>query len=180
MIEFIKNLALDICMVRGTKEPKMSDIIYTLHPRMLPTLLFRVAHLFTQYHLGIIGKLFALLNQILFGCDIARSAKIAGGLYLPHPTGVVVGENAIIGKNCILHQGVTLGDRGEYHEGSDPVLGDYIEVGTGAKILGNIHIGNYARIGANAVVLEDIEEYVVAVGIPAKPLYIREDKPSIN
>jgi serine O-acetyltransferase len=93
---------------------------------------------------------------------------------------VVVGESAIVGRNCILHQGVTLGDRGECHEGSDPVLGDYIEVGTGAKILGNIHISDYARIGANSVVLEDVEAYVVAAGIPAKPLYVREDKPSLE
>jgi serine O-acetyltransferase len=144
---------------------------------MLPVLLFRVSSLFSKYHLGIIGKIIALVNQILFSCDIARNAKIEGGLYLPHPSGVVVGENVVIGKNCILHQGVTLGDRGECHEGSDPTLGDYIEVGTGAKVLGAIHLGDYALVGANAVVLQDVEPYGVVGGIPAKLLHIRDDKP---
>jgi len=174
---FIHALRLDIHMVRGISENKSSDILYIVHPRMWPVVIFRLSSLFTQYRLGIVGKVFAILNQILFSCDIARNAKIAGGLYLPHPSGVVVGEHAIVGKNCILHQGVTLGDRGECHEGSDPVLGDFIEVGTGAKVLGVVHLGNYVRVGANSVVLKDVEAYGVVAGVPAKLITIRDDKP---
>lgn len=176
-MKFMHTLRLDVHMVRGTSVNSSSDILYILHPRMWPVVIFRLSSLFTQYHLGIVGKVFAILNQILFSCDIARSAKIAGGLYLPHPSGVVVGEHAIVGRNCILHQGVTLGDRGECHEGSDPVLGDFIEVGTGAKILGNVHLEDYARVGANAVVLKDVEAYGVVAGVPAKLISIRDDKP---
>jgi serine O-acetyltransferase len=176
----IQKLRLDIQMVRGSSENKKNDFLYVLHPRMWPVVLFRLAHFFSQNHLGILGKIFSILNQILFSCDIARHASIEGGLYLPHPVGVVVGESAILGKNCILHQGVTLGDRGECHEGSDPILGDCIEVGTGAKILGNITLGDYVRIGANAVVLKDIEAYAIAVGIPAKIIRFREEKPLNN
>ncbi|QOR61951.1 serine O-acetyltransferase [Sulfurovum sp. ST-21] len=176
-MHFLQTLRLDIHMVRGTSQNRSTDLLYVIHPRMWPVVLFRLSSLFTRCRLGIIGKLFSLLNQILFSCDIARGARIGGGLYLPHPSGVVVGENAIIGRNCILHQGVTLGDRGECHEGSDPVLGDYIEVGTGAKILGAVHLGDYARVGANAVVLNDVEPYGVVAGIPAKLIKIREDKP---
>jgi len=174
---FIHTLRLDIHMVRGTSEHKSSDILYIVHPRMWPVVIFRLSYLFTQYHLGIVGKVFAILNQILFSCDIARNAKIAGGLYLPHPSGVVIGEHAIVGKNCIIHQGVTLGDRGECHEGSDPILGDYIEVGTGAKVLGVVHLGDYVRVGANSVVLKDVEAYGVVAGVPAKLIAIRDDKP---
>lgn len=176
-MKFMHTLRLDVHMVRGTSENNSSDILYILHPRMWPVVIFRLSSLFTKYHLGIVGKVFAIINQILFSCDIARSAKIAGGLYLPHPSGVVVGEHAVVGKNCILHQGVTLGDRGECHEGSDPVLGDFIEVGTGAKILGNVRLGDYARVGANAVVLKDVEAYGVVAGVPAKLIAIRDDKP---
>jgi len=176
MKTLINNLADDICILRGGKSHRWSDLFFLLHPRLLPVVLVRLAFFFSRYHLGIIGKLIALLNQILFGCDIARNAKIDGGLYLPHPVGIVVGENAIIGKNCILHQGVTLGDRGERHQGSDPIVEDFVEIGTGAKILGAIKIGRYARIGANSVVLKDVEPFGVAAGLPAKTIKLREDK----
>ncbi len=176
MKTFIKLLSADILMVRSKKTKSFTDIIYILHPKMLPILLVRISHLLTRFHLGILGKIVALLNQILFGCDIARNAKIDGGLYLPHPNGVVVGENAIIGKNCILHQGVTLGDRGECHQGSDPTVGDYVEIGTGAKVLGNIYIGRYARVGANSVVLKNVEAFMVVAGLPAEVISVRSDK----
>ena len=174
---FIRKLRLDIHMVRGISENKSSDILYIVHPRMWPVVIFRLSSLCTKYHLGVVGKVFAIINQILFSCDIARNATIAGGLYLPHPSGVVVGEHATVGKNCILHQGVTLGDRGECHEGSDPILGDFIEVGTGAKVLGAVRLGDYVRVGANSVVLKDVEAYGVVAGIPAKLIAIRDDKP---
>ncbi len=180
MIKTIKALAADILMVRGKEKNSFLDIVYIGHPRVIPVFLVRLASLLTQYKLGFLGKILAFINQILFGCDIARGAKIDGGLYLPHPSGVVVGENAIVGKNCILHQGVTLGDRGECHSGSDPIVEDYVEVGTGAKILGSIRIGRYARIGANSVVLQDVEEFGVAVGLPAKTISIRKDKKELE
>ena len=172
-----RKLRLDIHMIRGISKNTKSDFLYLMHPRIWPVVLFRLSHFFTQNHLGIVGKIISILNQILFSCDIARNARIEGGLYLPHPVGVVVGETAVIGKNCILHQGVTLGDRGECHAGSDPQLDDYIEVGTGAKILGAVHLGNYVRVGANSVVLKDVAAYEVAAGIPAKVIAIRDDKP---
>lgn len=169
-------LSQDILMVRHKETSSISDIVFIIHPRLLPILLFRISSFLNKYYLGVIAKIVSIINQILFGCDIARSAKIDGGLYLPHPTGVVVGENAIIGRNCILHQGVTLGDRGEEHQGSDPSLGDFIEVGTGAKILGALHIGDYSRIGANSVVLKNFEKASIIVGAPAKCIGFREDK----
>ncbi len=176
MKTFIKLLLADILMVRSRDTNSLTDAVYILHPRMIPVFLVRVSHLLSQIHLGILGKIVALLNQILFGCDIARNAKIDGGLYLPHPQGVVVGENAIIGKNCILHQGVTLGDRGECHQGSDPTISDYVEIGTGAKVLGSISLGRYARVGANSVVLKDVEAFMVVAGLPAKVISVRSDK----
>lgn len=148
-----------------------------LHPRFAPVLLFRLASLCQQARLGGLAKLFALLNQILFGCDIAREARFGGGLYLPHPNGVVVGEQVRAGRNCILHQGVTLGARGEEHELANPCLGDDVEVATGAKVLGGVHLGDSARIGANAVVLIDVPAYGVAVGIPARVVRLRADAP---
>ncbi len=174
----MKNLFIlikeDISMFRNKETLGIKDYFMVLNPRMYPVILFRISSFFQQSHLGIIAKIFSTINFVLFGCDIAKGAKIQGGLYLPHPSGVVIGEYAIIGHNCIIHQGVTLGDRGEEHETSNPTLGDYVEIGTGAKILGKILLDDYSRIGANSVVLKDTPKYAVVVGIPAKVIKYRK------
>ncbi len=141
---------------------------FLLHPRFWPVLLIRLSQGAYRCRLKLFARALALLNQILFGCDVARGAQIEGGLYLPHPQGIVIGEYARIGKNCIIHQGVTLGDRGEEHGVPELRIGAEVEIATGAKILGCLTIGDYARIGANAVVLENVPAAAVAVGIPAR------------
>ena len=98
------------------------------------------------------------------GADIPLNSKIDGGLLIPHPNGIVIHPNAIIGPNCLIFQQVTIG------EGSKPglpIIEGHVDIGAGAKILGGIHIGAHARIGANAVVLNDIPGNTSAVGIPA-------------
>jgi len=171
IFNLIKN---DIAMFRNKDHLGFKDYLMVLNPRMYPIILVRLSSFFYDCHLGIIAKIFSTFNFILFGCDIARGAKIQGGLYLPHPSGVVIGEYAIIGRNCIIHQGVTLGDRGEEHETSNPTLGDYVEIGTGAKILGKIFLDDYSRVGANSVVLKDTPKYSVVVGAPANIIKYRE------
>ena len=98
------------------------------------------------------------------GADIPLNSKIDGGLLIPHPNGIVIHPNAIIGPNCLIFQQVTIG------EGSKPglpIIEGHVDIGAGAKILGGIHIGAHARIGANAVVINDISANKTAVGIPA-------------
>jgi len=164
----------DIAMFRNKEELGFKDYLMVFNPRMYPIIMVRIATLFYNNHLGILAKIISTFNFILFGCDIARGAKIQGGLYLPHPSGVVIGEYATIGRNCIIHQGVTLGDRGEEHETSNPTLGDFVEIGTGAKILGKIFLDDYSRVGANSVVLKDTPKYSVVVGAPASVIKYRE------
>jgi serine O-acetyltransferase len=99
------------------------------------------------------------------GADIpVNSARIAGGLMIPHPNGVVVHPEAVIGPNCILFQQVTIGTG---PKPGVPRLGGHVDVGPGAKILGGVTIGDHAVIGANAVVLNDVPAGAVAVGVPA-------------
>ncbi len=98
------------------------------------------------------------------GADIPLNSKIGGGLLIPHPNGIVIHPDAIIGPNCLIFQQVTIG------AGSKPglpIIEGHVDIGAGAKILGNIHIGAHARIGANAVVINDIPANTTAVGIPA-------------
>jgi serine O-acetyltransferase len=99
------------------------------------------------------------------GADIPINTVIAGGLLVPHPNGIVIHPEAVIGPNCLLFQQVTLGSLGTV-EGV-PRLGGHVDVGAGAKLLGAITVGDHARIGANAVVLRDVPPGATALGIPA-------------
>jgi serine O-acetyltransferase len=98
------------------------------------------------------------------GADIPLNSHVAGGLLIPHPNGIVVHPEARIGPNCLLFQQVTIGTG---PKPGLPELGGHVDVGPGAKILGGIRIGDHAVIGANAVVITDVPEGGVAVGIPA-------------
>lgn len=102
--------------------------------------------------------------SVLTGADIPLNCKIGGGLLIPHPQGIVIHPDAVIGQNCLIFQQVTLGTR---NDSSPPTVGDHVDIGAGAKVLGSINIGNHAKIGANAVVLTSVPNGKTAVGIPA-------------
>lgn len=105
--------------------------------------------------------------SVVTGADIPLDCNIGGGLLLPHPNGVVIHPGARIGPNCLIFQQVTIGTR----DGSlPPEIQGHVDIGAGAKILGNVTIGNHVRIGANAVVLIDVPAGRTAVGIPARIL----------
>ena len=106
------------------------------------------------------------------GADVPLNAELGGGLVLLHPNGIVIHARARLGPNCLLFQQVTIGtDR----QGGVPVLGGHVDVGAGAKLIGAIRIGDHALIGANAVVLRDVPEGCVAVGVPARILAKRTE-----
>jgi serine O-acetyltransferase len=98
------------------------------------------------------------------GAEITLGTRIGGGLLIPHPNGIVIHPDAIIGPNCLIFQQVTLavGERGA------PRIGGHVDIGAGAKILGAISLGDHSKIGANAVVLQDVPPFATAVGIPAR------------
>lgn len=109
--------------------------------------------------------------QTVTGTDIPLETEIGGGLLLPHPNGIIIHPKAVIGPNCLLFQQVTIGTRD--NEGT-PVLGGHVDVGAGAKIIGNVRIGDHAKIGANSVVLHDVPEGATVVGIPARIVLPKE------
>ncbi len=102
------------------------------------------------------------------GIEIHPGAKIGKNLFIDHGTGVVIGETTIIGNNVMLYHGVTLGGTGKDKGKRHPTIKDGVLIGTGAKILGNITIGENSKIGANAVVLKDVPPNSTVVGIPGK------------
>lgn len=103
--------------------------------------------------------------SVVCGADIPLNTTLGGGLLLPHPNGVVIHPAAVLGPNCLVFQQVTIGTRGP--DGA-PQIGGHVDIGAGAKILGPVRIGDHAVIGANAVVLCDVPDHGVAVGIPAR------------
>jgi len=108
--------------------------------------------------------------------EIHPDATIGKRLFIDHGTGVVIGETTEIGDDCTIYQGVTLGGTGKDKGKRHPTLGNHVMVGSGAKVLGPIHIGNHVRIAAGAVVLNDIPDHCTAVGVPARVVRCNGEK----
>ena len=150
-----------------------------MSPRFMPVLLCRIAHALYCLKLVPLAKAVSLLNFFLFGIEIAVRCPIGRGLFLPHTQGTVIGAWSI-GENATIFQGVTLGAREvdfSYTEQSRPVIGDGVTIGSGAKVLGGLFIGNGARIGANSVVLQSIPAQALAVGAPARVVQRLQGEP---
>ena len=106
----------------------------------------------------------------LFQVDIHPAARLGQGLFFDHATGIVIGETAVIGDNCSLLHSVTLGGTGKAHEDRHPKLGRGVLVGAGAKVLGNIAVGDGAKVAAGSVVLSPVQPYCTVAGVPARPV----------
>ena len=120
-----------------------------------------------------IARLRHMLWSIITQSDISLEATLGEGLKIPHPNGIVIHEDAVIGRDCMIMQQVTVGmiDGGEI-----PTLGNDVYVGAGAKIIGRLTVGNGARIGANAVVLTDVPAGATAVGVPARVIQSKKTR----
>ncbi|KFD21692.1 serine O-acetyltransferase [Yokenella regensburgei] len=137
--------------------------------KMTPVILYRMSHFCFKKRIPIVGKIFALVNFIVFGVEIAANCKIGGGFFIPHSQGIVIGASEI-GKNATIYQQVTLGAKNidiPFNHANRPVLGDNVVVASGAKILGGIRIGDNVIVAANAVVMQSCDNNVLLVGIPA-------------
>ena len=103
--------------------------------------------------------------SVICGADIPLNCNIGGGLLIPHPNGIVIHPSAEIGVNCLIHQQVTIGTK---RDGGFPKIKGHVDIGAGAKILGDIVVGEHALIGANAVVIADVDDGCTVAGIPAR------------
>ena len=128
----------------------------------------RIAHWLWQQGRHSLALFFQNRMSVVFGVDIHPAAQLGYGLMLDHATGLVIGETTVIGNNVSIHQSVTLGGTGK--EGGDrhPKVGDGVLISAGAKILGNICIGEGAKVGAGSVVLHAVPPHTTVAGVPAK------------
>lgn len=141
------------------------------YPGLQALVLHRFSHWLYNLGLPVIPRLLSHIGRFLTGIEIHPGATIGKGVFIDHGMGVVIGETAIIGNYCLIYQGVTLGGTGKQSGKRHPTLGENVVVGTGAKVLGNILIGNNVRIGAGSVVLKDVPSDCTVVGIPGRIVY---------
>ncbi len=129
---------------------------------------YRVAHRLHLWRLKFLARFLSQWARWLTGIEIHPGAQIGRGIFIDHGMGVVIGETTVIGDNVTLFQGVTLGGTGKEKGKRHPTLGNNVVVGAGAKVLGNIQIGEQVSVGANAVVLQDVPANSTVVGVPGR------------
>jgi serine O-acetyltransferase len=139
-------------------------------------LFYRFAHWLGKKRIPFIPRALSQFARFITGIEIHPGATIGSGLFIDHGMGVVIGETTEIGDNVTLFQGVTLGGTGKQRGKRHPTLGSHVVVGAGAKVLGPIKIGNYVKIGANSVVLQDVPDHSTVVGIPGKIVRIKDER----
>ena len=150
--------------------------VVLLYPGFHAIMLHRPAHWLYRRRAFFSARALSQLSRFLTGIEIHPGAQIGRGVLIDHGSGVVIGETAVVGDNCILYQGVTLGGTGKDKGKRHPTLGKNVTVGSGAKILGPFKIGNGAKIASNAVVLGAVPDGATSVGVPARVVRINGRK----
>lgn len=150
--------------------------VLTAYPGLHAVMMHRVAHWFWGHGLKWLARMLSVLSRWLTGIEIHPGATIGRRFFIDHGMGVVIGETAIIGDDCTLYHGVTLGGTSWQKGKRHPTLHNNVVVGAGAKVLGPIEIGEGARIGSNAVVVKPVPADSTVVGIPGRIVH-RDKKP---
>jgi len=152
------------------EDPAAKSIIeiFFCYPGFHAILLHRLAHRLYRADVPLLPRMISQLSRTLTGIEIHPGAKIGRRFFIDHGMGVVIGETAEVGDDCLLYQGVTLGGTGKEKGKRHPTLGSHVVVGAGAKVLGNIQIGDHVKIGAGSVVIKSVPGHSTVVGIPGR------------
>ena len=151
--------------------------IFLLYPGVHAVIYHRLAHFLHRHGLKFLARLVSQWSRHFTGIEIHPGAKIGRRLVIDHGMGIVIGETAEIGDDCLLYHGVTLGGTGKDQGKRHPTIGSNVLISAGAKVLGPFRVGDGARIAANAVVLGEVPENATAVGIPARVVRVAGQKP---
>ena len=140
----------------------------------------RVAYFFHKIRFRLLARIISQTCRFFTGIEIHPAAKIAGGVFIDHGAGVVIGETAEIEEGVVIYQGATLGGTGKEKGKRHPTVKKGAVISAGAKILGGFTVGEYAKIGAGAVVLKEVPPYATVVGVPGMVVRINGEKPADN
>lgn len=133
----------------------------------------RIARFFYKIKLKLLARMISQFARFLTGIEIHPAAKIEGGVFIDHGSGVVIGETAEVHKGTVIYQGVTLGGTGKEQGKRHPTIMENVTLSAGAKVLGGFTVGKGAKIGAGAVVLKEVPPYATVVGVPGRIVRIR-------
>ncbi len=142
--------------------------VYFLYSGVKAIRSYRIAHWFYNKKMYFIARYISQRARNKTGIEIHPAAVIGDGVFIDHGMGVVIGETTIIGDNCTIYQGVTLGGTGKDKGKRHPTIGDNVVIGSGAKVLGPFKVGDNSKIAANAVVLSEVPENCTVVGVPGR------------
>jgi len=142
--------------------------VLLLYPGVHATMYHQAAHFCYCHNLKFLARTISQWSRFWTGIEIHPGAKIGRRLVIDHGMGIVIGETAEIGDDCLIYHGVTLGGTGKDHGKRHPTIGNNVLISCGAKVLGPFRVGDNARIASNAVVLSEVPEDATAVGIPAQ------------
>ncbi len=145
------------------------------YPGFHAVLLHRVAHRLYRAHWYLIARVLSNINRFLTGVDIHPGARVGRRFFIDHGMGVVIGETTEIGDDVLVYQNVTLGGTGKERGKRHPTIGHHVVVGTGAKVLGNIRVGDHVKVGAGSVVIRAVPDYSTVVGVPGRVVRSRDD-----
>jgi serine O-acetyltransferase len=149
--------------------------IVLCYPGFHAILMHRLAHKLYTWGVPLVPRILSQVSRFFTGIEIHPGATIGRRFFIDHGMGVVIGETAEIGDDCLLYQGVTLGGTGNEKGKRHPTLGNGVVVGTGAKVLGDIRIGDYVKIGAGSVVVHPVPDHSTVVGIPGRVVRTRAE-----
>ena len=165
---FIQNVKEEIDIIKDRDPAIKSSWEVFLYPSFKAVMMYRTAHKwYTDGHY-FWARWLSQKAVRKTGIEIHPGAQIGKGLFIDHGSGVIIGETTIIGDNCTLYQGVTLGGTGKEQGKRHPTLGNNVMVSAGAKVLGSFTIGDNCKIGAGSVVLEEVPPNCTVVGIPGR------------
>ena len=168
-MNFFKELYDDAKNIQN-RDPAARNIleVILLYPGFHAIFFHKIAHRLYNIKLYFLARLISQISRHITGIEIHPGAKIGKRLFIDHGMGIVIGETTTIGNDCTIYHNVTLGGTGKQKSKRHPDIGNNVMIGCGAKILGPIKIEDNVKIGANAVVLQDIQANNTAVGVPAK------------
>ena len=173
LLSAVEDIRYDVKQIRDRDPAAVSDLeVMLMYSGFHAVTAHRLAHALHKKGCVLTARAISQGVKMLTGIEIHPGATLGKGVFIDHGTGVVIGETAVVGDNCTIYQGVTLGGTGKISGKRHPTLGDGVMVGAGAKILGPFTVGSGSKIAAGAVVLDAVPENSTAVGIPARVVKI--------
>lgn len=178
---FFKRLRMDINAAKANDPAARNKFeIWLTYSGVKALSHHRLANRLYKMHLKLAARVVSQWSKRITGIEIHPAAKIAAGVFIDHGNGVVIGETAEVGEGTVLYQGCTLGGTGKETGKRHPTVGKNCVISAGAKILGNITVGDCAKVGAGAVVLRDVPEHATVVGVPARVVRIGGSKDGVD